>query len=79
MLNKMTVEVLLECGLKFSAHWIIVHLRGSVAVDVLYGSINNHFLHDEIQYSTDEKVADCHDKDNCPRRNRKWSLREKRY
>lgn len=39
--------------------WLVVYLRGCVTVDILYGSVNNNFLQNEVKYSTDEKDADC--------------------
>lgn len=45
---------------------VIVDLRWRVAVDVLYRSIHDDFLHDNVQYAADDKVADSDDEDDRP-------------
>jgi hypothetical protein len=51
--------------------WLIIHLSGSVAVDVLDWSIHDDFFQDDVKYTTDDDVANGNYQDDNPCWNRK--------
>lgn len=54
----------------FHSSNFLVQLCWRVTADILDWCVNNDFLHDEVQYSTDKQITDGNNQNDGPGRDR---------